>query len=202
MEWLLAWLSQYGYIGLFILLLLGIVGLPVPDETLLIFSGYLIQDKRLHPWLTLFAAFSGSISGISVSYIIGRTVGHGAILRYGRFLRITPARLEQVGAWFQRTGEWLLAFGYFIPGVRHFTAVVAGMSGLGYRQFALFAYGGAAVWVSLFLGLGYLVGENWRAAASLVHKYSVVCLLLLIAAAGIAFWIRRRIRTATKSLDP
>ena len=201
MESLLFWLSQYGYAGLFILLMLGIVGLPVPDETLLIFCGYLIHDRRLRPWLTVFSGFTGSVTGISVSYLIGRTVAQRAIARYGRFLRITPARLEEVNVWFQRTGEWLLTFGYFIPGVRHFTAVVAGMSGLDYPKFALFAYGGAAVWVSTFLGLGYLVGEKWRSAALLVHKYSLACLVLLVAAA-VGFWFhRRRTKQQTKSLD-
>jgi membrane protein DedA with SNARE-associated domain len=194
MESLLGWLSHYGYAGLFGLLVLGIVGLPVPDETLLIFSGYLISTGRLHPALTFLAAFAGSICGISLSYTIGRTLGYRVVLRYGRWLHVTEERLERVHGWFQRIGEWLLTIGYFIPGVRHFTALVAGTSKLEYATFARFAYAGAAIWVSTFLLLGYFVGEHWRAAISLVHRYTVAFAVALAAATLVVWLVRRRNR--------
>ncbi len=65
------WISAYGYFGIFVLLMLGIVGLPIPDETLLVFSGYLIFRGKLHPTGVFVAAFSGSASGISISYLLG-----------------------------------------------------------------------------------------------------------------------------------
>ena len=136
MDTILAWLSHYGYAGLFGLLVFGFVGLPVPDETLLIFSGYLISKGRLHPGFTFLAGFAGSVCGISLSYTIGRTLGHGFVRRYGRYVRITQVRIERVHGWFLRTGEWLLTIGYFIPGVRHLAAFVAGMSNLEYPRFA------------------------------------------------------------------
>jgi membrane protein DedA with SNARE-associated domain len=192
METLLAWLSQYGYAGLFALLVLGIVGLPVPDETLLAFSGYLISRGKFHPVFAFAAAFAGSVCGISLSYLIGRTAGHTAALRYGKFVHLTEARLARVHLWFDRIGEWVLAVGYFIPGVRHFTALVAGMSKLEYRKFALFAYTGAAVWVSTFLSLGYLVGENWQAAMHLVQRYTVAALAVVGVFASAVWWMRKR----------
>jgi membrane protein DedA with SNARE-associated domain len=192
MESLLGWLSQYGYAGLFGLLMFGIVGLPVPDETLLVFSGYLISKGRLHPLLTFLAGFGGSVCGISLSYTIGRTLGHPFVVRYGRYFRITEARLERVHRWFQRIGEWLLMVGYFVPGVRHFTALVAGMSRLECRTFALFAYSGAAIWVSTFLSLGYFVGENWKAAMSLVQRYTLAFAAVVVAAAALIWWIRKQ----------
>jgi membrane protein DedA with SNARE-associated domain len=192
MESLLSWLSQYGYAGLFGLLLLGIVGLPVPDETLLVFSGYLISTGRLQPLLTFLAGFAGSVCGISLSYTIGRTLGHRVVLRYGRFLHVTEPRIDRVHRWFRRAGDWLLMIGYFIPGVRHFTALVAGMSELEYPTFARFAYAGAAIWVATFLLVGYFVGEHWRDAMSLIHRYTLAFVAVLAAAALLGWWIRRR----------
>jgi len=192
MESLLGWLSHYGYAGLFALLVLGIVGLPVPDETLLVFSGYLISQGRLHPLLTFLAGFGGSICGISLSYTIGRTLGHPFVRRYGRYVHLTETRVELVHRWFQRVGNWLLAIGYFIPGVRHFTALIAGMSELEYAAFARFAYAGAAIWVAAFLLLGYFVGEHWREAISLVHRYTLAFAAVLVAVALLVWWIRRR----------
>jgi membrane protein DedA with SNARE-associated domain len=191
MESILGWLSHYGYAGLFALLVLGIVGLPIPDETLLVFSGYLISTGRLHALPALLAGLAGSMCGISLSYSIGRSLGRSMVVRYGRFLHITEERLNRVHRWFERVGEWLLTIGYFIPGVRHFTALVAGTSGLQYRRFALFAYPGAALWVSTFLSVGYFVGENWRSAMQLVHRYTLAFAAALFIGAAAVWWIRK-----------
>jgi membrane protein DedA with SNARE-associated domain len=192
MEAILGWLSHYGYAGLFALLLLGIVGLPIPDETLLVFSGYLISTGRLHALPAFLAGFTGSMCGISLSYTIGRSLGHRVVIRYGRVLHITEERLDRVHRWFARVGEWLLTIGYFIPGVRHFTALVAGTSELEYKRFALFAYTGAALWVSTFLMVGYLVGENWREALELVHRYTLAFAAVLVLMAAALWWLRKR----------
>jgi membrane protein DedA with SNARE-associated domain len=194
MEQLLTWVSHYGYAGVFAMLMLGIAGLPIPDETILVFCGYLISKGRMNPALAFASGAAGSICGISLSYVIGRTVGHRLIHRYGRYVRITQVEIDRVHRWFQHMGEWLLTFGYFIPGVRHSTALVAGMSELEYGVFARFAYSGAVVWVSVFLTVGYFVGDKWQFAVNLVQRYTLrataVAVLVLIA----AWWIHRKWR--------
>jgi membrane protein DedA with SNARE-associated domain len=192
MEHLLGWVSEYGYAGLFGLLVLGIVGLPVPDETLLVFCGFLISQARLHPALTWLAGVGGSACGISLSYVIGRTIERGFIHRWGAYVHITEERLERVHRWFDRSGHWLLTIGYYIPGVRHLTALVAGMSGMSFRNFAVYAYAGAVIWVTTFLVLGYLVGENWRAVFEAVHRWLTIVVVAAGVAGLLAWWLRAR----------
>src|SRR3954452_3950728 len=167
----LAWITQYGYMAIFSLLVLGIVGLPVPDETLLTFTGYLVFQGHLSLAPAVLSGFLGSACGITLSYILGRTFGLTLIHKYGKYLRITEAHVEKAHSWFRRAGHWSLTFGYFIPGVRHFTAYAAGMSELEYPAFALFAYGGAALWAGTFIGLGYLLGERWKSVQENIHQY-------------------------------
>jgi len=124
------WLSAYGYVALFVLLMVGIVGLPIPDETLLSTAGVLLYRGELDPIPTFIAAVVGSWCGITLSYIIGRTVGYSLFTKYPRLTHVTPERLEKVHRWFDRVGKWLLTFGYFLPGLRHLTALVAGTSKL------------------------------------------------------------------------
>ena len=174
------WISSYGYFGIFSLLLLGIVGLPVPDETLLVFSGYLIFRGTLHPIATLIAAFLGRSCGISISYLLGRLLGRGAISHYGKYFGITLERLEKAHDWFRRIGYWTLALGYFVPGVRHLTAIAAGISELEGPIFMAFAYSGAFVWVSSFLLLGYFFGENWHVVLAMLHDQLVIVLTVLV----------------------
>ncbi len=190
MESLVEWLKQYGYGGLFASLMLGIVGLPIPDETLLVLSGYLISVGWLRPVLTFAAGFAGAASGISVSFLLGRTLGHRAVEKYGKYVHLTAARVAMIERWFEKIGNWLLSVGYFIPGVRHFTALVAGMSGVPFRTFAPYAYGGAAVWVAFFLTVGYAVGENWRTAIHLIHRYTALFTMVVLLLGGIWWWMR------------
>jgi membrane protein DedA with SNARE-associated domain len=105
---------------------------------------------------------------------------------------LTPAHLDQVDRWFDRAGAWSLSIGYFIVGVRHFTALVAGMGRMRYSTFALFAYSGAAVWVAAFLALGYAFGDRWEHTSALVHRYTLIA-SGLGAAVGAVIWVRRRI---------
>ena len=192
-----AWIAQYGCVAIFLLLVTGIVGLPVPDETLLTFTGYLVFKGHLPLAWAFLAALGGSTCGITLSYTLGRTFGLALIHRYGRYLHITEAHIAKAHAWFRRAGHWGLTFGYFVPGVRHFTAYAAGMSELEAPQFALFAYSGAVLWVSTFIGLGYFLGERWQAVQKNVDHY---LLGGAIAAAALAClylawrWRRRRPR--------
>ncbi len=167
----LAWIAQYGYAAIFFLLVLGIVGLPVPDETLLTFTGYLVFKGTLWLPLAFAAAFCGSACGITISYWVGRTFGLKVIHRYGRYLRIRAEHLEKAQAFFARAGHWSLTFGYFVPGVRHLTAFAAGMSELAMPQFAFFAYTGAGIWAATFIGLGYFLGERWKAVEQDLERY-------------------------------
>ena len=187
----LAWLSQYGYLAIFGLLVLGIVGLPVPDETMLTFTGYLVYQGHLSLPIALAAAFAGSACGISISYILGRTFGLALIHRYGRYLRITEAHLEKAHAWFRKAGHWSLTFGYFIPGVRHFTAYAAGMSDLEPNIFIRYAYAGAALWACTFIGLGYLLGERWKAVQQNLDHYLIGGAIAgAILAVGYLVWLK------------
>lgn len=152
-------LMNYGSIVLFTLLALGIIALPIPDETLLVFAGALMAKGIFIVPFTVLAAITGSITGISISYLLGRTGGSWMIHKYGKVVGITEAKMQKAHDWFEHYGKWTLAFGYFIPGVRHFTGLTAGISGLEFHHFSLFAYTGATLWVATFLTIGYFFGN-------------------------------------------
>lgn len=192
MDGVLAWVAAHGYGALYLLLALGVVGLPIPDETLLVFTGYLIFRGSLHPAGAFAAAVAGAWTGISGSYFLGRTLGAGAVHRYGKYVHFTEARLANVHRWFEKAGHWTLVFGYYIIGVRHLTAVVAGMSKLEYPTFITYAWTGGAVWVATFLTLGYFLGEDWRPVAELVHRYVVYASVAIVAGAAVWYFLWKR----------
>jgi membrane protein DedA with SNARE-associated domain len=186
--------AQYGPLGLGVLLLLGIVGLPVPDETLITGAGVLIRTGELAPVPTVVAALLGSMSGITVSFLLGVFIGARLIEKYGAWLHIGPTRFERFQRWYDRYGRWALLFGYFVPGFRHVLAIAAGVSELRWFQFALFAYTGALVWVSTFLLGGYYIGQQWLAGSSRAHWVMGILAGVLVLAGVVYFIVSRLLR--------
>jgi membrane protein DedA with SNARE-associated domain len=186
------WISQYGYGGIFVLLLLGIVGLPIPDETLLIFTGYLVHKGSLRLFPAVAAACLGSLSGITVSYELGRVFGYYLVHRYGRYFHLTDESLAQAHDWLRRAGRWGLFFGYFMPGIRHLTAYVAGASKLELPIFALFAYTGGLVWSLSFIATGYFLGERWAEATGTIERNLLLGTLIILGIVACYLLLKRR----------
>lgn len=165
------WLLHYGEFAVFIFLALGIIGLPIPDETLLAFVGFLIAQHKLPLLPTVFAAILGALCGITVSYVLGRSMGHYLVEKYGSRIGITQLKVQQVHNWFETMGKWTLFFGYFVPGIRHLTGYVAGTTQVHYAKFSMFAYSGALLWCLGFISLGYFFSHNWQMVVNTVSEY-------------------------------
>lgn len=169
MEMVTGWIVAHGYTALFCVLMLGIIGVPFPDDLILGFAGYLVFAGALAPVPTFISAFAGSVCGITVSYALGRFLGIPILQKYGHVVRMTAERLSKVTAWYQRFGKWGLLFAYFFAGPRHSVAFLAGVSKLQLPVFALFAYLGAFVWAATLISAGYLLGEEWSSLS--VHLF-------------------------------
>ena len=173
-------LLKYSYLAIFVLLSTGILGLPFPDETILTLLGYLVSKNELVLIPTIFVAFMGSISGITLSYILGRFLGILALKKAGRFLHISEKNLEKGELWFEKLGKWTLTIGYFIPGVRHIVAIIAGSTKLKVPIFVVYAYSGALLWSVTFILLGYYAGEKWQPIVESVEKHLLAISLFVI----------------------
>jgi len=185
-------ITHYGYAGIFVLLALGIVGLPVPDETLLMFVGYLAFHHRLNALGAFVSGFLGAVCGITMSYGLGRASELYLPQRWRKVLRLTPDRIEQAQNWFRRGGEWILVVGYFVPGVRHLTAYAAGASSVEYPVFSIFAYTGALIWSGTFIAVGYFLGEGWNQGAQRFERNLAIVMAIAFVAILVFLWIRKR----------
>ena len=188
---LLSLVFEYSYAGLFLAMSLGIVGVPFPDELLLTASGYMISQGSMNLFLTMSAAICGSVTGMSISYWVGRKVGKKLFGGFiGRLLRAD--RLERLIMRLENWGEPLLLVGFFVPGVRHATALLYGASRRPYGTFLLYTSIGALLWTSVFLLVGTLLGEHWREITGTVNQDAAIAAaaFLLIGLAWLA-WKRK-----------
>lgn len=185
------WIIQFGWPAIFVMLSLGIICVPIPDESLLMAIGYLIFAGQLDPVAAVVVAIAGCICGITVSYAIGRWASGYILHHHSRWLHISKRQLARGHRWFDRWGKWWLTFGYFLPGIRHITAVLAGTARLRWPTFALFAYAGAVMWVSIFITLGYFAGSGWYHASDQVRQMLIFAAITLAVFAGTFLLIRR-----------
>jgi membrane protein DedA with SNARE-associated domain len=148
---LLALLARDGPWALFTAQAVGVFGLPIPDELLLMAAGALVRRGDLGAPPTIVAAIAGAAVGVTVSYVLGRAGGRilGHVPRSGELMDRAQSLLS-------RWGPWLFVFGYFVPGVRHAIAIAAGSARVDARRFCPYAYLGVAIWSLTFLLIGYL----------------------------------------------
>jgi membrane protein DedA with SNARE-associated domain len=191
-----AFLAHYGYFAIFGLLMLGIVGPFIPDDSILILSGIAVHRGRLDLATTIAVAWAGSVCGITLSYALGRTGAVYVLDRWPPVEHWVNRNMPKAEKWFARYGKWTLFFGYFIAGVRHFTALAAGMSKVRVRTFAAYAYPGGLAWATSFIAIGYYIGAEWEKIRHQVNRGALIVAGIL-AAIGIAVWrLKRRSRAS------
>ena len=162
MEHALDWIAAHGCAAVFGLLAAGLTGVPVPDELLLAFTGTLAARGTLGFLPALLAASGGSLLGASVNYAVGRLAGAKALSWLAARSRRLDAEIARARGWFRRRGAWCLVPCFFVPGVRHAVAVLAGASGLSPWVFCASAGAGALLWCGVFMAGGYAAWARWR----------------------------------------
>jgi len=189
MHLLLSSITTYSYAGIFAALGLGILGLPVPDETLMAYAGFLVAQGKINFLYTVIFAFLGTSCGITMGYILGRTWGNPFIKRYSAKGYVNLKYIKNAENFYYKYGKYALFIGYFIPGVRHLTAIFAGASLMPYRIFASFAYAGGLLWTIIFVSLGYFLGEKWHYIYMYSHRYIIPVVLVSMIVLGIVvYW--------------
>lgn len=166
-------------------------GLLVPGESLVLASGFLAHQGVLSLDAVIVAAALGAIAGDNIGYQIGARLGRAWLLRHGRRLGVTDARLRGAERFFERHGPKAVFVGRFVGFARALVPFVAGASRMPYRRFVVYDTLGAALWTVTFVVLGYALGASWRMAEKWVGRVGLLA-GLVVASAGLLLWLRRR----------
>lgn len=183
-------ISTYKYAGLYAFFVIDTLGVFLPSKTILTMMGMLVQAGQLSFAPLFLSAFTGSLTGFSISYNIGLRVGKPFFLKYGKRLRIKESRIEQAEKWFARFGPAFIIVAYFTPGVRHITPYLSGMAGMSYPRAITFAAIGAALWITAFVSLGRFFGQGIDRVAGLADRRQWVIFLLAVLAAALFFGVK------------
>jgi membrane protein DedA with SNARE-associated domain len=190
-------IATYGYVAIFLLMLLESACIPVPSELIMTFGGALaagaVPGTKLNLAGVIIAGVAGNVAGSYIAWAVGRYGGQAALRRWGRRLRIREHDLDRATAWFDRYGPRAVLIGRLLPVVRTFISLPAGIAGMDPARFGLYTTLGCIPWTAALAYAGYAVGANWH---SIVDGFkgptyivtAIVLILLVIAA-------RRHLRT-------
>ena len=198
MERVLSLIEHYGYLVVFFGVMIESIGVPLPGETILIASGLLAQRGHLDVGDAIAFGILGAVVGDQIGYWAGRKGGRPFVLRWGRYVRITPERLARAEAFFAHHGGKAVFLARFVAGFRVFGALVAGISRMHWRSFAFYNALGGVVWATAAVLVGYFLGsslglvERWLGRATL--------LLALVAGVALGFYLAYRWAAAHRAL--
>ena len=166
-RWLVQTVGDLGYPGIFIMMALESTFVPIPSEAVMIPAGYLVQQGKMNFPVSLFFGVTGSVAGAYFNYFMALWLGRPFILKYGKYAGVSREKFLRVDEYFHNHGEITTFIGRLIPVVRHLISFPAGLGRMNHIKFTSYTALGAAFWVTVLLGLGYLIGEN----EDLIKKY-------------------------------
>ena len=185
------YMLTYGYWTVFFGVMLENAGLPIPGETILLVAGYFCSQDGLSLPLVMLVAATGAVIGDNIGFAIGHHYGRGFLLRFGRYVFLTPKRLEYLENYFRSHGNKTIIVARFITGLRVFAALLAGASMMRWRTFLLYNFLGAILWSVVITSLGYIFGESLPLLIRWVGRSGTVILIAGIVLAVIAWQVKR-----------
>ncbi len=188
-------LNHYGYLAIAGLVLIEDFGVPVPGETVLVLGAVYAGTGRLSIVLVALLGFLGALAGDNIGFAIGHFGGRKLVERFGRYILLTPERLDKATEFFERHGGKIITVARFIEGLRQANGIIAGTTGMHWARFLAFNALGAALWVGVWTSVGYLSGNHITAIYNDATRYSTYLLVgvgvLLVAFVARRLWRRR-----------
>ncbi|MHB8644675.1 MAG: DedA family protein [Thermomicrobiales bacterium] len=186
--------GSVGWLGVLIAMTIESAAIPLPSEVIMPLAGWLlIQDKGHSLWYVVIAGLvgaAGCVLGSAITYWIGAAGGRSLLMKYGRFVLISPHHIEVADKWFEEKGEATAFFSRLLPIVRTFISLPAGVARMHFPRFIIYTFVGSFIWCVALATGGYYAGANWVRFRDVLRPFdypvaaAVVILLVLFIVRG------------------
>jgi len=202
------WVQHWGYFGIVILMAMESSIFPVPSEVVIPPAAFLAAQGHLNFSGVIIAGTVGSYLGSAITYWVSRLLGRPLILRYGRFVLLTPEKLERAEVWLERYEGGGVFFARLLPVIRHLISIPAGLIKMGFGIFSLVTIAGSAIWCYV---LAYLGDEAFRVEPKLLENPEAMMrfikgqshwLILVVVLFASLYVLTLRLTSKTKSKNP
>jgi membrane protein DedA with SNARE-associated domain len=192
-------LQHYGLWAIFFLVLVEDFGIPVPGETVIIAASIYAGSGRLNVVAVGVVAFVAAVLGDNIGYGIGRFGGRRLVDRWGKYVFLTPERVDKAEDFFDRQGAKIITIARFIEGLRQANGIIAGISKMHWLRFIAYNALGAGLWVGTWVSIGYFAGQHINTIYGVITRYSLyvaIAAVVVIVALIARHVIRQRRRSA------
>lgn len=200
-EIIVGMMSKFGYLGVFLLILIENIFPPIPSEVILLFGGFMVNSASLSFLIMIVVSTIGSVVGAIILYYIGYIINKERLKKIakskiGEILKLKENDIEYADNWFLKKGRKSVFLCRFVPIVRSLISIPAGMSKMPMGYFLILTTVGSCLWNTVLLGIGNILGENWKSMLGFFQKYSdiVKCLIIFF----IGLWLFKKIRNRNK----
>lgn len=178
-------MNKFGYLGIFLLILLENLFPPIPSEVILTFGGFMTINTSMNVFVVILVSTIGSLLGAIILYYLGKILNKERInkiikSKYGKLLRIKSKDIEMADKWFDTKGRKTVFFCRFIPVVRSLISIPAGMSEMPLPQFTIYTFFGSLIWNTVLILIGSFAGDKKDYILSLLDDVSNIVLIALI----------------------
>ncbi len=185
---------QYGYLAVFLGILLENIGIPLPGETITIVGGFLAGSKELNYWYVLSSAIAGASLGGTIGYWIGRKGGWVLLVKIGSFFRMSEEKLLNLKNEFSGNAGKAVFVGRFIALLRVFASPLAGVAEMPFLKFTAYNLLGATTWATVMVSIAFFAGKviSLEELVAWAAKFAFLALGILAAWILIPIWLESR----------
>lgn len=189
---------RYGYLAIFILMLLESACIPIPSEVTMLFggalcsAGFVAAGQELDLFWVVMAGTAGNVVGSWIAYWAGAVGGRPLFDRFGRYLLVRPHEVDRAHDWFERHGDMTVFVARLLPVVRTFISLPAGVAHMPFAKFTIYTVLGCLPWTLALAWIGYVLGDNWAAAEEVIRPIAWGIAAVIVV--GGVWWITRRWR--------
>ncbi|MCT77384.1 DedA family protein [Listeria monocytogenes] len=202
--WITSIMADFGYIGIFVLIMVENLFPPIPSEIILTFGGFMTTVTSLNVVMVIIVATLGSVVGAILLYKVASYFGKERltkiVLKYGRILRLKESDIERAENFFLKYGSWAVFLCRMIPLIRSLISIPAGMTKMKTSKFLILTTAGSLLWNTVLIGLGAMLGESWSEIVVFMDSFSTIIysIIAILVVVGLGFFFRARFK---KTLD-
>ncbi|MCD1750674.1 DedA family protein [Listeria monocytogenes] len=198
--WITSIMADFGYIGIFVLIMVENLFPPIPSEIILTFGGFMTTVTSLNVVMVIIVATLGSVVGAILLYKVASYFGKERltkiVLKYGRILRLKESDIERAENFFLKYGSWAVFLCRMIPLIRSLISIPAGMTKMKMSKFLILTTAGSLLWNTVLIGLGAMLGESWSEIVVFMDSFSTIIysIIAILVVVGLGFFFRARFK--------
>ena len=173
-------INNFGYLGMFLGMVLEAVIIVIPSEFILATGGILAAKGIFNFWITFFVGLLGSVFCAIVIYFMGYYGGKAFIKKYGKYFFMKSDDVSKSNDWYSKYGLIAALIGRNIPIVRTLISLPIGIARLSFTKFLVYTIIGSIPWTFVFVYFGYTLGSRWTIIKDITDRLKVPIIILLI----------------------